>query len=92
MTCLSQCLAHNTSSVNRSFFKKIEQVLSAACSDHEGDHLLEILQLQLPWQCKELLPLASLLPDLTREHGPESHCKAGWGGGRLIEDFYCCYF
>lgn len=74
------------------FFFKVEQAPSAACLDHEGDHLLEILQPQLPWQCKELLPLASHLPDLTREHRPESHCKAGWGGGRLIEDFYCYYF
>lgn len=97
MTCLSQRLARNTASVNRSFFWffcffKVEQAPSAACPDHEGDHLLEILQPQLPWQCKELLPLASHLPDLTREHRPESHCKAGWGGGRLIEDFYCYYF
>lgn len=33
-------------------------------------------------------------PPLTvkHEHTPESHCRAGWGGGRLIGDFYYCYF
>lgn len=66
------------------------KVLSVACSDPEADHLLAIPP-SLPWQF-EILTLARCLPDLTHEHRPESCCKAGWGGRRLIEDFYYCYF